>query len=188
MDTPDVPNTSQENEEIYNTFLRQTIPHKKGFFILAPSGTGKTYFITRQKEKHWIDGDTLWTSTKAHPNTDWWTKGLKIIKEVDARSDAITQEAKKLGLWIMGASNNWLVPDAVVLPPWETNIAYIKNRQENNYDGGLTTDQLDQLKAHREEIQEMAKNKSVPIFESVNAATSYIKKMYERSLKNPYGN
>ncbi|MCX6788309.1 MAG: hypothetical protein NTZ36_00300 [Candidatus Jorgensenbacteria bacterium] len=175
------PNFFQKNEEIYNKFLNESVHHSLGFFILAPSGTGKTHFIVRQEEKNWIDGDTLWISTKAHPDTDWWTKGPEIIKEVDARSDVITQEAKRLGLWVLGASNNWLRPDAVVLPPWDTNVAYIKHRQENNYDGGLKTDQLAQLEAHRLEIEDMAKQKNVPIFESVEKATSYIEELYKQS-------
>lgn len=172
----------QENEEIYRKFLGKTISHSKGFFILAPSGTGKTHFVSHQKEKNWIDGDTLWVATGAHPNIDWWTKGLEIIKEVDARSDIITQEAKRKGLWILGASNNWLVPDAVVLPKLETNIAYIKKRQEGNYDGGLTLNQLDQLKSHRKEIEEMAKSKNIPIFESINEAVSYLEEIYKKII------
>ena len=43
----------------YKKFAQEFITHKKGFFIMAPSGAGKTYFIDRQKEKHWMDGDTL---------------------------------------------------------------------------------------------------------------------------------
>lgn len=183
MDIFDGPSVFHKNDNIYKKFLNETRPHTKGFFILAPSGTGKTHFVNRQKEKNWIDGDVLWVATKAHPHTDWWTKGLEIIKEVDARSDVITQEAKRLGLWILGASNNWLIPDAVVLPPWNINVAYIKNRQEKNYDGGLTTDQLSQLESHRKEIKEMANNKKVLIFDSVDEATSYVEKLYKQSKK-----
>lgn len=179
MDIFGGPSFFHKDEKVYKSFLEETIKHSRGFFILAPSGTGKTHFIRNQKEKHWIDGDTLWNTTRAHPNTAWWTMGLDVIKEVDARSDVITQEAKRLGLWILGASNNWLAPDAVVLPPWETNVRYIKHREENNYDGGLKTDQLAQLEAHREEIKEMAEFKNVPIFESIEDATSYIHKIYD---------
>jgi hypothetical protein len=183
MDIFDGSSVFQKDEEVYKKLLDKTVRHSKGFFILAPSGAGKTYFITHQKEKHWIDGDALWIATKAHPDIDWWTKGLEIIREVDARSDVITQEAKRLGFWIMGASNNWLAPDAAVLPPWETNVAYIKKRQEENYDGGLTTDQLDQLKAHHEEIRKVAESKNVPIFESIDAAASHIEEIYNKSQK-----
>ena len=179
MNIFDGPSVFKKDNEIYKNFLDETMPHTKGFFILAPSGAGKTYFVNKQKEKNWIDGDTLWVATRAHPNMDWWNMGLDVIREVDARSDVVTQEAKRLGLWILGASNNWLAPDAVVMPPWDTNVAYIKHRQETNYDGGLKTDQLGQLESHRKEIKEMADNKKVPIFESINKATSYLEELYK---------
>lgn len=82
----------------------------------------------------------------------------------------------------MGASNTWLTPDAIVLPPWETNVEYIKRRQETNYDGGLTMNQLDQLKSHRDAIEELAKKKNVPVFESIQEATKYIEEEYVRTV------
>lgn len=159
----------------YDAFLEKTIPHKKGYFVLAPSGTGKTYFIKNlQKENHWIDGDTLWQSTGAHPDSAWWSQGLDVIKQVDARSDVVTAQAKECGLWVLGASNNWLRPDAIVLPDWKTNVRYIKTREKNNYDGGLKSDGLAQLKSHRKELRMIARTKNVPIFPTVQAATEYI--------------
>jgi len=79
MNIFDGPSVFQKSEKVYAKFINETVAHTKGFFILAPSGTGKTYFVNKQKEKNWIDGDVLWVATKAHPNTDWWTKGLDII-------------------------------------------------------------------------------------------------------------
>jgi hypothetical protein len=184
MDIFHGPSVFQKDKAVYDIFLKRTVPHSKGFFILAPSGVGKTYFVTHQKEYHWIDGDRLWVAARAHPDVAWWTMGLEVIEEVDARSDVITQEAKRLGLWIMGASNNWLLPDAVVLPPWELNVAYIKQREETHYDGGLKSNQLDQLKSHRTSIEQMAKQKNVPMFESIDAATSYLQERYLQQIKN----
>lgn len=178
MDVFDGPRILTKSTDTYKVFLDETIPHTKGYFILAPSGTGKTYYTSRQIEMHWIDGDALWNAAGAHPQVQWWTMGLEMILEVDARSDVITQEAKRLGLWIMGASNNWLTPDAVVLPPLETNIEYIKRREVENYDGGLTSSQIDQLKSHRQHIQEMALAKGIPVFESIDAATAHIHTVY----------
>lgn len=166
----------------YDAFLEKTISHKKGYFILAPSGTGKTYYIKNiQKETHWIDGDALWQSTGAHPDTDWWNQGLDVIKQVDARSDIITAQAKACGLWVMGASNNWLRPDAIVLPDWKTNVQYIKHREKNNYDGGLKSDGLVQLKSHRKELRMIARTKKVPIFSTVQAAAEYILELESKS-------
>ena len=170
-------------DDIFREFSKGTVPHSRGFFILAPSGTGKTYFITHQVKKNWIDGDKLWVATGAHPDRAWWTEGLEVIKMVDAQSDAVTEEAKKRGFWIMGASNSYLVPDAVVLPPWEENVEYIRKREQGNYDGGLKTSQLEQLKSHREEIENMSKNKNVPIFKSIPEAVSFLEDIYKNNEK-----
>lgn len=170
-----------ENKEVYDRFINSTTPHSKGYFILAPSGAGKTHYVKNQIEKNWIDGDSLWYSAGAHPDGPWWTMGIDVINEVDARSDIITQEAKKVGLWIIGASNNWLIPDAVVLPPREVNVEYIKKRENGEYDGGLKSDQLEQLDSHREWIRSMAEKNNVPIFDSVSEATDYIMKIYSNN-------
>jgi len=170
---PGVPLVFTDGTSIYRKFGEKYIKHKVGFFILAPSGAGKTHFIKNQKESHWIDGDDLWMATNAHPDEAWWTKGLDAIKEIDQRSDVITVEAKKLGFWIMGASNYWLRPDAIILPNWKTHKKYIAKRENTNYDGGATLDRLEQVKIHR---QWMAKYKKqgVPIFKSVEEAVDYL--------------
>src|SRR3989339_1225632 len=115
MFDPNTPVMFADGTEIYKKLAEKYITHKRGFFILAPSGAGKTHFIKAQKEQHWMDGDELWMETNAHPNNAWWEAGDGLsIREVDFRSDIVTLQAKKLGFWIMGASNLWLKPDAVV--------------------------------------------------------------------------
>ncbi|MBI4276500.1 hypothetical protein HY629_01530, partial [Candidatus Uhrbacteria bacterium] len=113
-----------DGSAVYKRCAKEYIAHTRGFFIIAPSGAGKTYFLERQKEKHWLDGDTLWEATNAHPRGLWWLESLEVIDAIDQRSDIITAQAKRLGFWIIGASNNWLKPDAVVLPPWPTHARY----------------------------------------------------------------
>lgn len=158
----------------FKKFTDKYITHKKGFFIIAPSGSGKTYFIERQKENHWMDGDTLWEDTNAHPKGYWWLESGKVLDEIDQRSDFITVEAKKLGLWIIGASNNWLKPDAIVLPHWSTHKKYIKDRERlDNYDGGATSNRLSQVLGHRRWIRKWAKQ-GVPVFKSVQEAAEYL--------------
>lgn len=158
-----------DGSSLYKKFAEEFITHKKGFFIMAPSGAGKTYFIDRQKEKHWIDGDSLWETANAHPKGEWWLESGEIIDEIDSRSDFITNEAKKIGFWVIGASNNWLKPDAIVLPNWSTHKKYIKAREMNNYDGGATSDRLSQVLRHRKWIRRWTK-KGVPVFQSVEEA------------------
>jgi hypothetical protein len=36
----------------FSELAKKYTQHTKGFFILAPSGAGKTYFIHNQTEKH----------------------------------------------------------------------------------------------------------------------------------------
>src|SRR3989344_2998776 len=161
---PTTPLIFQDGSFVYEKIAKKFISHKKGCFIMAPSGSGKTYFIDRQKEKHWMDGDSLWEATNAHPSGFWWLGDN--IEEIDQRSDVITMQAKRLGFWIIGASNNFLKPDAIVLPHWSTHKRYIKTREKENYDGGATSDRLGQVLGHRRWIRKWVKQ-GVPCFKSV---------------------
>lgn len=159
-----------DNQAFYDRFGEKYKKHQKGLFILAPSGTGKTYFCKNQTENHWIDGDELWMESGAHPAIDWWLGGEDVIHRVDQRSDVITMEAKLQGFWIMGASNYWLKPDAIVIPDWETHTRYIREREENNYDGGAKSDALEQVKSHIAEIEKWHTDHGVPLFTSIDEA------------------
>ena len=188
MLNPETPIIFSDGTEIYKNFSEKYITHKRGFFILAPSGSGKTHYINSQEERHWIDGDELWMATNAHPNNAWWTAGNSAtsLREADFRSDVVTHQAKKLGFWVMGASNLWLRPDAIVLPEWDQHKQYIASREQNNYDGGATTDRLQQVIEHRDRIKQHAKSKipefrrldsgdsPVPTFNSVKEAAEYL--------------
>lgn len=162
-----------DGTEVYSKLREVYTTHKVGYFIMAPSGAGKTHFIKSQPEMHWLDGDELWMATNAHPDGAWWNEPIETIIEIDSRCDVITQEAKKLGFWILGASNNWLPPDAIVLPDWETHKKWIAHREQTNYDGGATSDKLDQVQNHRAWIAEW-EAKGVPKFETVEAAASFL--------------
>ena len=165
-----------EGEAVLKKFQKKYITHSRGLFIFAPSGSGKTYFVNHQKKKDWIDGDEIWTATKAQPNSSWWTEGIEAMNDVDKRCDIITDQARKAGLWIMGASNNWLVPDAIVLPDWETNKKYIREREKNNYDGGAKSDDFKQVLAHRKFMREHARKNGVLIFKTIEEAVSKLTK------------
>jgi len=164
----------KDSQDFYDDFAKKYIKHDKGFFILAPSGAGKTWFCNNQKEPHWIDGDQLWEQAGAHPDfrLQWWTGGEDTIHRVDQRSDVITMEAKLQGLWIMGASNFWLRPDAIVIPDWDTHIAQIKEREDNHYDGGATSDALEQVRAHIADIMKWHTAYDVPLFKSIEEAVN----------------
>lgn len=165
------PVTFKDNQAFYDHFATQYRKHDQGFFILAPSGAGKTYFCKNQTEPHWIDGDDLWIASGAHPDgVEWWLGGEAMIHRVDQRSDVITMEAVLQGFWIIGASNYWLKPDAVVIPDWDTHVGYIREREQNNYDGGAKSDALDQVKNHIAEIQKWHTDHGVPLFTSIEEA------------------
>lgn len=158
---------------VYNELAKKFIRHKIGLFILAPSGSGKTHFIERQSEMHWLDGDHLWMSAKAMPTGSWWNESLETIFYIEKKCDVITTEAKKLGFWIIGASCNWLQPDAVVVPDWELHKAWIKKRETTEYDGGMTSDKLQQVINHRNWILTW-QEKGVPKFDTVEEAAIYL--------------
>lgn len=173
-----VPLIFSDGTAIYNKFKKDYVTHKKGFFILAPSGAGKTHYINHQKKKNWIDGDILWEATNAHPKEEWWLD-MDMIDEADQKSDIITVQAKKQGFWIMGASNSWLKPDAIVIPNWGMHKKFIKHRETHNYDGGAKSDRLKQVLNHRKIILQWAK-KGVPKFESIEQAADYLASTFKK--------
>ncbi|MBL8160078.1 hypothetical protein JNJ66_06505 [Candidatus Saccharibacteria bacterium] len=156
-------------DELATTYRR----HTTGYFILAPSGAGKTHFVNAQATRDWIDGDTLWMTTGAHPAGEWWLKPLPEIQEIERRSDVITLQAKRLGFWIIGTDCYSILPDAVVVPDWETHQRYILARENGNYDGGATSAQLEGVQRSRRYIASFA-GKGVPLFTSVEAAAAHL--------------
>lgn len=170
---PQTPLVFADGSKVYEKLAKKYIRHSRGFFIMAPSGAGKTYFIEHQEEMHWLDGDDLWQATHAFPNSAWWLEGNEIITEIDRRCDVITSEAKKLGFWVVGASNSWLKPDAIVIPDWEDHKRMIAARENGVYDGGATSDRLDQVLGHREWIEKWEKQ-GVPKFKTVQEAAAHL--------------
>lgn len=144
--------------------------HEKGLFIMTPSGAGKTYYTSRQAEPDWIDGDTVLIESGAQPDMDWWNQGVPVIERVEQRCDIITQQFRDKGYWIMTSINFWLEPDAIVIPDWETLTQRIATRQQNNYDGGMTSEHHEQLKKGIEIIERWHTEKGVPKFESIEEA------------------
>ncbi len=163
--------------EVLKKFQKEYVTHDKGLFILAPSGSGKTHFVKNQTTKDWIDGDDLWMATNAHPQTDWWVQGIDVINEVEQKSDIITMQAMKNGLWIIGASNYWLMPHVIVLPEWEQHKQYIITREKNNYDGGAKSDAFDQVLSHRKYMEDIAQKNNIPIFYTIEDAVEFLKKL-----------
>lgn len=165
-----------DGKDVYKKYMDEYVVHEKGLFIFASSGVGKTHFVKNQKEKHWIDGDIFWEDTGAHPLIPWWTMGDTYMKEIDQRSDIATMYARKLGLWVMGASQNWLSPDGIVLPNWDLHQQQIIHREQNNYDGGAKSSDFEQVLAHRAYAEKVAQRDNVPIFSSIQEAVEALTK------------
>lgn len=162
-----------DGSNVYDKLKQKYITHKKGLFIYGPSGVGKTYYIKHQKEKNWIDGDILWKACNAFPKGDWWNLSGEEIDTIERRADVITEQAKKLGFWIIGASSVNMIPDAIVIPDFDTHFKYIKYREEHNYDGGIKSDDIEKIKRNREYFSRFKEN-GVPIFTSVDDAVLYL--------------
>ncbi len=162
----------------YKELSKKYIQHKgRGYFILAPSGSGKTYYVNNQKDQHWIDGDYLWVASNADYSSDEWSTDSNDVQEINIRCDIITQQSKDQGFWIMGSSNKYLKPDAVVLPDIDTHISYIKNREEKNYDGGAKIQNIDGVLNHRKWMEKW-REQDVPFFKSINEATEFLFSRY----------
>lgn len=162
-----------DGSNVYDKLKQNYITHNKGLFIYGPSGVGKTYYIKHQKVKNWIDGDVLWEACNAFPRGDWWNLSGEEIDTIERRADVITEQAKKLGFWIIGASSVNMIPDAIVIPDFDTHFKYIKYREEHNYDGGIKSDDIEKIKRNREYFSRFKEN-GVPIFTSVDDAVLYL--------------
>ena len=86
------------DDPVFKAITKEFVLHEKGYFILAPSGVGKTYYVTNQKEKHWIDGDYLWDITGADYLGDEWVYDFAEVQEVNKRCDKVTKLAKSVGI------------------------------------------------------------------------------------------
>ena len=174
-----------DGTDFYKNLAKDYVVHKKGFFIMGPSGVGKSHYYRNQKEgeRHWIDADRVWRWSRAMPKGAWWEKGYQIIENVEAKCDIVTEEAKKMGFWLIGSANIWMVPDAIVIPHWKTHVKLIKKR-ELNFDGGArsTPEDLARVKRHRKYIMRWIK-KGVPKFNSVPDAVKYLEDKYKEESK-----
>ncbi len=171
----DTPVIFSDGTSFYKELSNEFNTHPEGLFILAPSASGKTHFVESQTEKNWIDGDYLWSKANADLSSDDWNYSAEAVREINRRSDVITYQAKKLGFWIIGSSNDSLKPDAVVLLPLDKHIEYVKKRQGVPKSNGATEEDLDALLEHRAIIG-LWKNEGVPSFESVQSAADYLAK------------
>lgn len=100
-----------------------------------------------------------------------------MIEEVEKRCDIITKQAVEQGFWIMGSVSYGYKPDAIVIPEWDVLVSQIRNRQNSgDYDGGLTDENLEQLKNHIAIIERWHTEHGVPKFTSIQEAADSLTK------------
>ena len=164
-------------DRFYKDLEQRYKRHAKGLFIVAPSASGKTYFCDRQSQPDWIDGDVLWGTAGADPFPfQWWNDGLQTIHRVGQRCDIITADAVDRGFWIIGSTNYWLKPHAIVIPSKQVLMRNLEARgqADHTYDGGLEKHQYQQLAKGMEEIRQRW-GKEVPEFDSIDKAAKALK-------------
>lgn len=132
----------------------------------------KLTMCKNQQEKHWIDGDYLWQLTNADPLRDGWVHNFEAVMEVNNRSDVMTYQAKKQGLWIRGSSNSWLKPDAIVILDESVHKSFIEKRESGEYDGGAKEEDFEAVKRHDAFIMKWS-YQGVPVFSSIQEVAEH---------------
>lgn len=97
----------QENTTIYEKALEKVNKHNIGYYIFAPSCSGKSYYLNSKSNNDWIDGDFIWEESGAHPDsrTKWWEdENVYNLDLIDIKADIVTDEVRNIGGWMMGAS------------------------------------------------------------------------------------
>jgi hypothetical protein len=170
-----------KNPDLYNKALEKAAKHKVGYFIFAPSCSGKSYYLDRASTNDWIDGDFIWEDSGAHPPvaTKWWQDSdVDNLDLIDIKADIVTDEVRKMGGWIMGASTYFLRPDAVVLLPWATHKSYaLKRANELNSSG---EQKIEKLKRMRRSYFKRFKKNKVPVFKSIEEAVKFCEDLYKQ--------
>lgn len=172
----DTPIIFSDGTTFYDNLAKTYRRHNRGLFILAPSGAGKSHFVDNQDDRHWIDGDYLWPIANADLTSEGWESNRETIEWINRRSDIITCQAKMLGFWIIGSSNSFLKPDAIVIPKWDIHKKYIAERDRTTNEHGATMSNLNGVLRHREIIQRW-KEQDVLCFESVKDAAEALSKI-----------
>lgn len=158
-----------DGKDVYKDFDTEYKKHKKGYVILAPPGTGKSYFVQQQKgkKKNWIDSDIIFGDKSL--SIDWHNNNNNIDERLAyLRADYMLEQSKLYGYRIIGALFWEYKADAIVIPPLEQHKLYIKSRKDLN---------LQIVKKMRRLFSNHAKKFKIPVFKTINEATEYLDKL-----------
>ncbi|MDP2860277.1 MAG: hypothetical protein Q8N98_01025 [bacterium] len=182
-------------EQIVDEFAQKHVAHKHGAIIFVGSGGGKSTTVRNQVpdiegKTDLLDADLMYRKTGAHPcqpgvtplrPIPWWDMGNEVIHEVDQRCGLVNAAVVKRGLWMLTTSftpNDECLPAAIVLLPWkEHKKRIIEKFHSEHYDAGAqpTKEGFAIVLGHRRWARRVAKEKNIPIVDSIDAAINLVR-------------
>ncbi len=182
-------------EEVVGKYAKRHVQHKKGAIIFAGSGSGKSTTVRKQVpdsegKTDLVDADFIYKELGAHPMKpggkdpeEWWHMSDEVIDIVEKRCAQVNQVMIDKGLWALSTSftpDDPYVPSAVVvvLLPWEEQQRRIIEKAKSDfYDGGAkpTDAGFAGAKGHRDWAERVAKEKNIPVVDSINAAVELVR-------------
>ena len=157
--------------------------HWQGRSVIMPSGSGKSYYVEKQKRIEWLDADPIMWAVGAMPPPKGKDKsGLtweKNADEIMKRCDKVTELLKKKRLWVMGATY-WNIKkiDAIVVLPKKLNKKYLAAK-ENSFPDDYYEKELEPY--IKNTLLPQARKEFVVVHSSIDAVVKYIK-----SIDSPY--
>lgn len=187
-------------ETVIRGYEGKHVKHKHGAIIFTGSGAGKSTTCRNQVpntegKTDLIDADLVYRETEAHPlkprsspdeplrPLPWWDMGPKVIQEVEKRCGVVNQSMIDHGLWTLTTSfdpGDAYVPEniVIVMLPWEEHKKRIIEKfHSEHYDAGAqpTEEGFARVLSHREWTEKVAKEKNIPVVDSIDAAIDLIR-------------
>lgn len=181
-------------EEVVEEYAQKLVRHKKGALIFAGSGTGKSTTCRNQISNNedrvdLFDADLAYKATGAHPMIPgtnrpfaWWEMSSEIVDMVEKRCAMVNEVMIEKGLWAMTTSftedDIYLDKVVIVMLPWEEQQKRILQKAKGEfYDGGAkpTEAGFSLALGHRRWAENVAKEKNIPVVDSIDAAVDLVR-------------
>lgn len=153
--------------KVYDDLEKKYVVKKKGYTILGPPCSGKSYFVKNQSKKIWVDSDYLFSKlgVKWHLNeTNPTEKRLNYL-----RADYMLEQTKALGFCVIGCLFWEHIPDAIIIPPIDLHKKYMCMRKDMKSLGKRS-----QVMAIRNLLKKKAKTHKIPVFKSCEEAAEFL--------------
>ncbi len=191
------PLDTKKVEQIVAEYEKKHVKHERGAIIFVGSGGGKSTTCRNQVpnaegKTDFIDADFVYRETEAHPlqpgvfplrPLPWWDMGEAIVEEVERRCGVVNQAMVDHGLWALTTSfdpEDKYVPTnlVIVLLPWEEHKKRIIEKFNSaHYDAGAqpTEEGFAVVLDHRKWTERVAREKKIPVVESIDAAIELVR-------------